>query len=162
NMAVAVGRASTTDFKDFDRHGLILPPENKDCAIFPSKIGRNYVAIHRPSGSGFGGHYMWISTSPDLESWGDHQCLATTRDRTWDCERVGVNGPPIRTNHGWLVLYHGADHRSHYALGALLLDAKDPAKVLARSNEPIMTPQLDFEKRGFFPNVVFSNGHTIN
>jgi predicted GH43/DUF377 family glycosyl hydrolase len=162
NMAVAVGRASTPDFKQFDRHGLMFPPENKDCAIFPAKCNNEYVAIHRPSGSGFGGHFMWISASPDLQAWGSHRCIATTRTGTWDSERVGVNGPPIATPRGWLVLYHGADRRSHYALGALLLDGEQPWRVLARSVDPIMTPQLEFEKRGFFPNVVFSNGHIVN
>jgi predicted GH43/DUF377 family glycosyl hydrolase len=104
---------------------------------------------------------MWIATSPDMDYWGHHRYLAVTRRGMFDSERVGVNGPPIETERGWLVLYHGADMDRRYSLGAMLLDPKDPAKVIARSNQPLMTPQLEFERRGFFPNVVFNNGHVL-
>jgi predicted GH43/DUF377 family glycosyl hydrolase len=162
DLGVGVAHSVTDDFKSFDRHGLILPPHNKDCALFPEKVNDRFMAIHRPSGFGIGGHFMWIATSPDMDDWGYHRYLATTRRDKWDCERVGVNGPPICTERGWLVLYHASDMKRRYSLGAMMLDPKDPAKVIARSDEPIMTPQLEFEKRGFFPNVVFNNGHVLD
>jgi predicted GH43/DUF377 family glycosyl hydrolase len=160
-LGVAVAHAVTRDFKHFERHGLILPPHNKTCALFPARCSDRYMLIHRPSGVGIGGHYMWMASSPDMDDWGHHRILATTRKDWWDGERVGVNGPPILTDRGWLVLYHGADMQIRYSFGALLLDRDDPGRVLARSTDPIMTPQLDFEKRGFFPNVVYSNGHIL-
>lgn len=160
-FGAAVGHAVTSDFRNYERIGLIYPPHNKDCALFPTRIRGHYVSIHRPSGAGVGGHFMWISTSPDRECWGYHRCLARTRPDLWDCERVGVNGPPIPTDRGWLVLYHGSDFERRYALGAMLLDRDEPLRVLGRSHEPIMVPQAEWEKRGFFPNVVFSNGHVV-
>jgi len=77
----------------------------------------------------------------------------------WDSQRVGAGAAPVRTEAGWLEIYHGADHNSRYCLGALLLDLEEPWKVLARSREPIMEPTADYEQTGFFGQVVFSNGH---
>lgn len=158
-FGVAVGYATTTDFRHFERHGLIFPPHNKDCAIFPRRIGNEYLAIHRPSGEGIGGHFMWISRSADLQRWGQHKCVARTRSGMWDCQRIGINGPPIPTPQGWLVLYHGADQYDRYALGAMLLEDDDPTRLLARSSQPLLWPAADYETQGFMPNVVFSNGH---
>ena len=72
--------------------------------------------------------------------WGNHKCVATTRDGMWDCARVGAGAAPIKTEEGWLEIYHGADFNHRYCLGALLLDLNDPSKVIARSEEPIMEP----------------------
>jgi predicted GH43/DUF377 family glycosyl hydrolase len=160
-LGVAIGHATTTDFKNFIRHGLLFLPHNKDCVLFPRKIDGRYVAIHRPSGADVGGHFMWLSRSTDLEHWGRHHGLAMTRPGKWDGRRIGANGPPILTDRGWLQLYHGADKNTRYCWGAMLLAHDDPTKVLARSDEPIMQPRTDYELRGFFGNVVFSNGHVV-
>ena len=72
---------------------------------------------------------------------------------------MGAGGPPIKTDEGWLEIYHGADSDHRYCLGALLLDLQDPSKVLARSVDPIMEPTAPYEQTGFFGNVVFTNGH---
>lgn len=159
---VAVGLASTADWKTFERHGIIFPPHNKDCALFPEKINGMYCALHRPSGYDMGGHYIWLSRSPDLVHWGEHQCVAMSRPGTWDSQRIGAGAAPIRTPEGWLAIYHGADANTRYSLGGLLLDGDDPTRVLARSKTPWLTPEAAYEVKGFFGNVVFTNGHVLD
>lgn len=161
SLGVGVGMITTTNWKDFERKGLILPPHNKDCALFEEKIGGKYYALHRPSSPSLGGNYIWLATSPDLLHWGHHQCIATTREGMWDSARVGAGAAPIKTAEGWLEIYHGANEDHRYCLGALLLDANDPSIVLARSEDPIMEPTAPYELSGFFGNVVFTNGHII-
>jgi len=158
---VGVGLITTTDWKNFHRKGMILPAHNKDCALFEEKIGDKYYALHRPSSPTIGGNYIWIGQSPDMEHWGHHQCIATTRKGYWDSARVGAGASPIKTEDGWLEIYHGANEDHRYCLGALLLDLEDPSIVIARSEEPIMEPTAEYEKTGFFGNVVFTNGHLV-
>lgn len=158
----SVGMMSTSDWLNFHRHGMIFPCPNKDCAIFSEKINGQYWCLHRPSGVDIGGNYIWTSVSNDIEYWGRHICIAKTRLDMWDSERIGAGAAPIKTNKGWLEIYHGADKNHRYCLGAMLLDLNDPARVLARSQEPIMEPITDYEKKGFFGNVIFTNGHIVN
>jgi len=159
---VGVGLRRTNNWKSIYHLGMILPPHNKDCAIFPEQIGGKYLALHRPSSPAIGGNYIWLAESPDLAHWGNHRCLAHSRPGSWDSVRVGAGAAPIRTQAGWLEIYHGADSENRYCLGALLLDATQPWKVLARSKEPIMEPLADYEQTGFFGNVVFTNGHVVD
>lgn len=161
-FGVGVGMISTTDWKTFTRHGVILPPHNKDVALFPEKIRGEHWMLHRPSGLGPGGHYIWSARSPNLLQWGDHHCIATTRRGHWDSERIGAGAAPIKTEHGWLSLYHGADRDGRYCLGALLLDLDNPTRVLARSDKPLMTPDAIYERDGFYGNTVFTNGHVAD
>jgi predicted GH43/DUF377 family glycosyl hydrolase len=79
----------------------------------------------------------------------------------WDSARVGSGAAPIKTDQGWLEIYHGANVQHRYCLGALLLDPHDPSKVIARSGEPIMEPTAEYERVGFFGNVIFTNGHYL-
>ena len=159
---VGVGLMRTRDWRTFDRVGMILPPHNKDCCLFEEKIGGAYYCLHRPSGIALGGNFIWLATSPDLLHWGDHHCLIRTRAGHWDSARVGAGAAPIKTEAGWLQIYHGADAQHRYCLGAVLLDLENPAKVLARSEQPLLEPVQDYETRGFFGNVVFTNGHLID
>lgn len=159
---VGVGLMMTADWKHFDRNHLIFPPHNKDCALFTEKIGGLYYALHRPSSPALGGNYIWIAESPDLMHWGNHQCIANTRKGMWDSVRIGAGASPIKTLKGWLEIYHGADEHNRYCLGALLLDLENPAKLLARTDDPIMEPVMEYEKKGFFGNVVFTNGHIVD
>jgi predicted GH43/DUF377 family glycosyl hydrolase len=159
---VGVGMRSTTDWRSFSRHGMILPPHNKDCAIFNERIGGKYYALHRPSSPAIGGNYIWLAESPNLEYWGRHRCIAHSRPGMWDSARVGAGAAPIRTPEGWLEIYHGADEKHRYCLGALLLDLESPWKVIRRSREPIMEPIAEYEQTGFFGNVVFTNGHVVD
>ena len=161
-VAVGVGLIETKDFKSLTRHGMIFPPHNKDCAIWEQKVGDMYYAFHRPSSPELGGNYIWVAESPDRIHWGKHVCIATTRPGKWDSARVGAGCSPIRTEEGWLEIYHGATKENRYCLGALLLDLNDPTKVIARSEEPIMEPIADYEQTGFFGNVVFTNGQYVD
>jgi len=156
-----VGLRETSDWQKYTRHGMILSPSNKDAAIFERKIDGCYVCLHRPSGVIVGGHYIWMAFSNDLKHWGGHRPVARTRPGMWDSARIGAGAAPIYTKNGWLEIYHGADQNSRYCLGALLLDLKEPWKVLARSAEPIMEPLAEYEQQGFFGNVVFTNGHLV-
>jgi len=160
-FGVGVGLIRTKDWKNFDRIGMIFPPHNKDCAIFEEKINGYYYALHRPSSPELGGNYIWVAESPDLIHWGKHCCIATSRPGMWDSVRVGAGAAPIRTEKGWLEIYHGANSDHRYCLGALLLDINDPSKVLARSTKPVMEPIQPYEQTGFFGNVVFTNGHYV-
>jgi predicted GH43/DUF377 family glycosyl hydrolase len=159
---VGVGLRSTSDWKRITSHGMIFAPHNKDCAIFDGQIGGRYYALHRPSSPALGGNYLWLAESPDLIHWGNHRCLAHSRPGMWDSIRIGAGAAPIRTPAGWLEIYHGADEKHRYCLGALLLDLEEPWKVIARSTEPIMEPLADYEQKGFFGNVVFTNGHLVD
>jgi predicted GH43/DUF377 family glycosyl hydrolase len=162
NNGVGVGLRTTSDWKQFTSHGMMLPPHNKDCAIFEEKINGKYYALHRPSSVDIGGNYIWLTSSPDGVHWGDHRCIVKTRKGNWDSKRVGAGAAPIKTSKGWLEIYHGANEDHQYCLGAFLLDLDDPAKVLARTDAPIMMPVAPYEQTGFFGNVVFTNGHVLD
>lgn len=155
---VGVGLAETRDFRTFKRHGLMLAPENKDVMLFPDKINGKYYALHRPVPKSFGAPEMWIVESPDLVHWGNHRFLMGLSVQGWDSARMGGGAVPIRTDRGWLALYHGADSKHRYCMGAVLLDLEDPGKVIARSTRPFMEPEADYEVNGFFGGVVFSCG----
>lgn len=157
----ATSLISTKDFKTYERHGIIFAPENKDVTIFPEKIGGEYVAFNRPVPGGIGNPEMWIAKSPDLIHWGEqkHFCgLSGENEDRWDNGRIGGGAVPFKTEKGWVKIYHAADKNDRYCLGAFLLDADDPSKVLAKTAEPILQPEADYEKNGFFGNVVFTCG----
>ncbi|MCX6346229.1 MAG: glycoside hydrolase family 130 protein [Armatimonadetes bacterium] len=149
----------TQDFKTFERLGLISEPENKDGCLLPRKINGRYVRLDRPYGGGIGN--IWISYSDDLLHWGDSEVIMTTRGGFWDADRIGAGAPPIETEHGWLVIYHGVKNTSAgpiYRMGAALLDLDNPSKVLCRSAVPILNPREYYERVGDVGNVVFSCG----
>ena len=158
---VGVGLRTTKDWKHFEKKGMIFSPHNKDCAIFEEKINDKYYALHRPSSPELGGNYMWLAESSDGIHWGNHKCIAKTRAGKFDSNRLGAGAAPIKTEKGWLEIYHGATKENRYCLGAILLDLKDPSIVLARSEEAIMEPIAEYEQTGFFGNVVFTNGHIV-
>lgn len=158
---VGVGLRTTTDWKNFEKHGMILPAHNKDCAIFEEKINGLFYALHRPSSVDIGGNYIWIASSPDGIHWGNHHCIVKTRKGFWDSKRVGAGAAPIKTEKGWLEIYHGANENHQYCLGAFLMDLENPSQVIARTEQPIMVPTTEYELSGFFGNVVFTNGHIV-
>lgn len=158
DVGITTCLASTKDFKTFTRHGVIFHPENKDVEIFPERINGKYYALHRPSGGGFGRPEIWIAQSPDLMCWGNHKRLMGLRPDSWDSQRIGGSAVPFRVKQGWVEIYHGADYSNRYCLGAVLLDADEPWKVLARTEKPILEPEAEYEVNGFFGNVIFSCG----
>jgi predicted GH43/DUF377 family glycosyl hydrolase len=162
DSGVGVALRTTKDFKNYEHAGMILPPHNKDCAIFEEKIDGKFYALHRPSSNEIGGNYIWLAESLNGLHWGNHQCIIKTRTGSWDSARVGAGAAPIRTEKGWLEIYHGANEKHQYCLGAFLMDIKDPSKILGRTIEPIMLPTEKYELSGFFGFVVFTNGHIVN
>ncbi|UMB54191.1 glycoside hydrolase family 130 protein [Lutibacter sp. A64] len=159
---VGVGLRTTKDWKNFEKKGMIFSPHNKDCAIFEEKINGKYYALHRPSSPELGGNYIWLAESPDAIHWGNHKCIAKTRQGKFDSKRLGAGAAPIKTEKGWLEIYHGATEKNRYCLGVILLDLEDPSKVISRSEEPIMEPSAVYELTGFFGEVIFTNGHKVN
>jgi len=153
---ICVGLIATTDFRTFERRGVIFPHENKDVCLFPETMGGEHVALHRPS-SPWRRAGVWLARSPDGIHWGRHAPLAAPVPGAWDSERIGAGPPPIRTDKGWLAIYHGVGPRG-CGLGAMLLDADEPGRVLARSREPFLLPETEYERSGFVDNVVFSSG----
>lgn len=154
--------AETKDFKNFNVLGPITEPSNKDCALFPEKINGNYWKIDRPSAENR--HDIWISRSPDLLHWGGFEFLTEPIAGTWEADKIGISTQPVKTKDGWLVLYHGVRGFGIsylYKIGVMLLDLKKPWIILGRSKEPIISPDLDYERIGDVGNVVFSNGWTI-
>lgn len=160
----ATALASTQNFTTFQRHGIIFYPENKDVALFPQKIGDAYAALHRPNAATpFTTPEMWYAQSPDLVHWGNHRAIPVAL-QNWSSGRIGAGPPPIRVPDGWLELYHGNSRKpgeagvgSYYA-GALLLDERNPDKVMGCSARPVLVPEHDFEQTGFMPDVVFPTG----
>ena len=159
---VGVGLRTTKDWKTFEKKGMIFSPHNKDCAIFEEKINGKFYALHRPSSPELGGNYIWLAESYDAVHWGNHKCVATTRVGKFDSKRLGAGASPIKTEKGWLEIYHGATDKNRYCLGAILMDLNNPAKIIARSEEPIMEPMAEYELKGFFGEVIFTNGHVVN
>lgn len=160
---ISTALASTTDFRRFERHGIIFSPPNRDVTIFPQKIGGGYALLHRPMPEGLGEVAIWTASSPDMLSWGNHRLVATARKGAWDNVKIGGGAVPFLVRAGdrdaWLAVYHGVSGpTTTYSLGALLLDLNDPARVLGRSREPILKPEAPYEREGFFGNVVFSCG----
>ncbi len=160
----ATALASTTDFRRFDRHGVIFCPENKDVVLFPERFGGDYVALHRPNAATpFCRPEMWVARSPDLIHWGGHACLHGG-GAEWETGRVGAGTPPVRVADGWLEIYHGNRQPTRpgevgkYSTGALLLDPSDPARVLRRTASSIFEPSAEFEHSGFVSDVVFPTG----
>ncbi len=154
----ATALATTTDFVNIERQGIIFAPMTKDVCIFPEKINGKFCALHRPVNSGFGKPSIWYAESPDLIHWGNHKCLIRPRDTIFEEQKIGGGASPIKTSEGWLEIYHGKGRDQMYSLFLLLLDLNDPSIVLKRGEKPILVPEKDYETGGFFPNVVFSNG----
>jgi predicted GH43/DUF377 family glycosyl hydrolase len=158
-----VALASTKDFVSFQRLGPAMPPENKDAALFPVKFKGGYAMLHRPVPAIEGvGKHIWISFSPDLKHWGDHQVVLTARrGGWWDANKIGLSPPPLETSEGWLVLYHGVKETvagSIYRLGLALLDREDPTRVLRRTDQWVFGPEEPYERSGDVGNVVFPCG----
>ena len=155
---VVTSLTSTQDLVNFRRHGVIFCPDNKDVAIFEGKISDRFCALHRPVSPLFNMQDIWVADSGDLLAWGNHRRLLGPRPGYWDEAKVGAGAVPFKIEQGWLEIYHGVDRNNRYCLGAALLDSAEPWRVLARSTEPVLEPQADYECEGFFGNVVFSCG----
>ena len=158
--------AVTKDFEHWDRRGVLMSPEDKDAALFPTTFNGRWALMHRPvpSMSGLGNH-IWMSFSPDLRHWGDSRVVLPARSGGWwDANKVGLGPPPLLTTQGWLVCYHAVRvtaSGSVYRLGLALFDRDNPTKMLARANEWVMGPREGYERNGDVPGVVFPCGWVL-
>jgi len=163
-----IALASTKDLLHFEKHGLVGPDRNdKDCVMFPERINGKIVLLHRLRSKVQIAYFDNLQSlaksrsfwSEYLAHFGDYEVLRSKFP--WEEKKVGIGPPPIKTERGWLVIYHGVSIDRIYRAGALLLDLDDPKKVVAHTKMPILEPETDFEKNGFVPNVVFPDGAVV-
>jgi len=161
------------DLRRFEYETMLTPPgiDDREGILFPEKVGGRYVLIHRPT-SWVGEFYgtaragVWLAFSDDLRTWdygaGSRYLLMAPREGVaWEAGKIGGGPPPVRTDAGWLMLYHGVDERYVYRVGAALLDLDDPMRVLARTDDFLMEPEREWEKSGVIPNVVFPTAAVV-
>ncbi|MBN2591897.1 MAG: hypothetical protein JXA81_00210 [Sedimentisphaerales bacterium] len=161
-----VSLALTSNFKTFERLGPVMPPEDKDAALFPVKFNDLWAMLHRPvPRSSMLGAHIWISFSPNLKHWGEHQEIIQARQGGWwDANKIGLCSPPLQTKAGWLILYHGVRTTasgSIYRLGLALLDLENPVNVIRRTDEWIFGPKEHYEREGDVDDVVFPCGWVV-
>lgn len=160
-----VSLALSRDFTEVRRKGPVTPPEDKDAALFPCRFDGRWAMIHRPSPIA-GSAHIWISFSPDLIHWGDHQLLLEARDGAWwDAGKIGLGPPPLETPEGWLLGYHGVRMTASgpiYRVGLALLDLDDPRRVMCRTDEWVLAPTEPYERSGDVNKVVFPTGWLID
>jgi predicted GH43/DUF377 family glycosyl hydrolase len=161
-----VSLARTRDFVSFERLGAAMAPDDKDAAVFPVRFDGRYAMVHRPSATPYiGGAHIWLSFSPDLTHWGEHQILLPCRQGGWwDANKIGLSPPPLLTDEGWLLMYHGVRQTiagGVYRLGLALLDAKDPRRVLRRADEWAFGIEESYERQGDVADVVFPCGWVV-
>lgn len=138
---------------------LISPPDmdDKDACIFPVKIREKYFILHR-SGDDIDSAFS-PSLNFDGQTWLEEYRWIAPRPGMWDSRKIGIAAPPLKTQKGWVLFYHGVSEEDNfYRVGALLLDPQDPLQILARSDEPLLEPETAYEKNGLTPNVVFPCG----
>ncbi len=172
--------AESKDCKNWKRKGIIFREQNKDVVIFPEKINGKYLAFNRPEGNfEFSPPHIWISDSPDLVHWGHPKPIQLSKKGGWDYSRIGAGPPPIKTDKGWLLIYHGVTEKkkynnffarffrlikeySVYNAGAALFDLENPRKLIAKTPKPIILPTNEHEEKGFVDNVVFPTGLVLD
>jgi predicted GH43/DUF377 family glycosyl hydrolase len=162
SYGVRIGMLKTKDFEKFNSCGFISEPDNRNGVLFPEKINGLYARLDRPILPDDRGD-IWISYSPDLIFWGRSKCVFKRGlHGHWYWKKIGAGAVPIRTNKGWLEIWHGvhvmAGYQYVYHLGAMLLDLKDPSIVIARAKAPILSPREPYERVGLTSNVVFTSG----
>lgn len=159
----AVFLASTEDFTSVERHGIVRHPEDKNAALLPDRIDGRWVLFHRPRTEYGGGHgEIALSRSDDLVNWSaPEQVLQPRAGGWWDSLRIGLGPPPMQTEHGWLLVYHGVKQTVSgdiYRVGLALLDLEEPTRVLRRLSSWVLAPTAPYERIGDVPNVVFPCG----
>jgi len=157
---VRIGLAKTKDFKTVERIAFITQSDYRNAVLFPEKIKGRFLRLDRPH-SHIIPWSIWISCSPDLRHWGDSRIVIRPRQYHWDEMKIGPGAPPIKTDKGWLNIYHGTFQTmagAIYRLGAALHKLDEPAAVLGVADRWILEPQDAWERVGYVPNVVFTCG----
>ena len=162
---VRVGIVKTNDFTTFERVGIASEQGNRNAVLFPEKINGYYARLDRPMGDELRDPAnIWISYSKDLIHWGNSKPILEVRPGYWDCQKIGAGAVPIKTEKGWLEIYHGVFPNCSgfiYRLGVCLLDIDDPSKVIARGDDAILWPEHDYERIGNVSNVVFTSNAIV-
>ena len=157
----AVALAATEDFETVTRLGIVMPPTNKDAAVFPRSFKGQWLMLHRPV-TGGQEHIWYACGEQNLTHWSLPGVLMPQRGGPWwDSLRIGVGAPPILTDEGWLLIYHGVKEMGKgliYRLGLALLDIDEPRRVLARASDWVFAPETEYEQRGLVPSVVYTCG----
>jgi len=159
----AVFLATTTDFSSVERHGIVKRAEDKNAALLPERVGGKWILFHRPMNA-FGGSRgaIFLSRSDDLVSWSlPEPVLQPRHGAWWDSLRIGIGPPLIKTEHGWLLIYHGVKETVAgciYRVGLAMLDLADPTRVLSRHPAWVFGPAAGYEREGDVPNAVFPCG----
>lgn len=154
-----IAMAKTDDLVNFEPLPHLSLPTNRNAVLFPEKINGKYARLERPQdidGSG----KIWIGYSENLTHWGEYEPIPVP-DAPWHNRKTGAGAIPIKTNEGWLIIYHGTSmipSSENYFLGAMLLDSENPSEVIAAPREYILAPEKDYEYMGLVPNVVFTAG----
>ena len=165
-----LGLGQTDDFKKFRFLGITSNEDIRNGVLFPEKIGGKYMRLDRPNKSRHSsgptsGSTIWLSSSDNLIDWEPVAPVIDGRFHYWD-EFIGSGPPPVKTRRGWLHIYHGvATHfgsANIYQAGVMLLDLKDPSKVISRGFYNILEPREAWELSGQVPNVVFPSGIIVN
>ncbi len=145
--------------KDFIKFNIITlngkAVQNKGMALFPRKIDGSYVMLSRQDGEN--NHIMF---SDNIHFWQESKIIQEPT-RPWEFIQIGNCGSPLETDEGWIVLTHGVGPMRQYCIGAILLDLENPAKIIARLEEPLLSPHEE-EREGYVPNVVYSCGSIIH
>ena len=157
-IGITTALAVTDDFVNVERLGILFGPDNKDMCLFPEKINGYYYTLHRPTPKHIGTPDMWLARSTNLLHWGEHEHFLGASSAEWDNYKLGGGAQVVKTERGWLEIYHGVDESERYCLGALLMDLKNPGRIIAKSKRPLLEPETDYEVNGFFGNVVFTCG----
>lgn len=160
----AVALATTNDFETVNRLGVVLAPTNKDATVFPQSFDGVNILLHRPVTGGY--EHIWYACASDgYTNWSQPGVLIPERGGPWwDGLRIGVGASPLRTDDGWLLIYHGVkDMAGHpvYRLGLALLDLENPRKAIARASRWVFGPEVSFERHGLVPNVVYTCGALV-
>ena len=159
----AVYLATTKDFVSVERHGIVMGPADKNAALLPERVAGKWILFHRPTTS-FGVTHgaIAISRSDDFSSWNPPEEVLQPREGAWwDSLRIGIGPPPLKTEHGWLLIYHGVKEMVSgdiYRVGLALLDLEEPTRVLRRASDWIFAPLKSYERQGDVANVIFPCG----
>lgn len=154
--------ARTRDFKSLEDMGFITAPDHRNCVLFPEKINGSYVRLERPNVNDCGDIY--ISYSPDLIHWGRTNLLLERGTRYWEHAKIGPGAPPVKTDEGWLCIYHGVRQGMNgytYQAGCFLLDLEDPGRIKGKMRGVLLSPAEPYERTGITPNVVFPTGAVV-
>jgi predicted GH43/DUF377 family glycosyl hydrolase len=152
---------SSKDMRKFKFEGFITGPGFRNTVLFPEKINGLFTALERPNALG----EIWVTQSPDLKFWGSQRLLMSQHQCSFGWGKIGPCGTPIRTDKGWLIIFHAVsvvcDYEYIYNAGVALADLAEPWKLIRVGDECILTPEMPYENMGHTPNCVFASSHVV-